>query len=200
MITIPHIRISYEEVLARLGYSKSKTKITADIETAIKDNIFLADKLLKAKVVLAYTKIALKNDIVFLENAFKIDSSNIARLLKDCFMVYGIAITIGTDIENKRDDFLSKKETFNALILDSCGSVSAEAFMRDAYNQIRDIEKSKGLTITKRYSCGYGDWRLESQKDFLNWLGADKIGINLTDGYMMKPEKSISALIGVKKA
>jgi cobalamin-dependent methionine synthase I len=172
----------------------------ADTAAAIKDNISIADKLLKPKMVLAYTEISLKNDIVFLENAFKIESADIAKLLKDCFMVYGIAVTIGADIENKRDDFLSKKETFNALILDSCGSVAAEAFIRDAYNQIHNIEKSKGNTLTKRYSCGYGDWRLEGQKDFLNWLGADKISINLTDGYMMKPEKSISALIGVKKA
>jgi cobalamin-dependent methionine synthase I len=48
-----------------------------------------------------------------------------------------------------------------------------------------------------RFSPGYGDWAIQNQKDFLQWLGADKLGITLAPSLQMMPRKSVSALLGI---
>ena len=63
--------------------------------------------------------------------------------------------------------------------------------------EIRESEKMNGFEITTRFSPGYGDFPLETQKKFLKIINAEKLGVYLTDGYLMKPFKTVTAVIGV---
>lgn len=198
MINISDIKIPYEKVLLRLGYSRSKTLLDEKTEMLIKEMLEAAQKIIKPKAVIAFENINIVENITTFESGYKIESYDIAKLLDGCFKAYGVAVTIGSSLENKRNDFLSKKETFKGLIFDAAGSVIAEEAITSANVQIRDFEEKNNNLTTKRYSPGYGDWHLSGQKEFLKWLGAEQIGISLTPGFLMKPEKSVSALIGVK--
>jgi hypothetical protein len=204
MLRISTIEIPYNKLLARLGYRQTKTKLDEKTADMIKEILSLAQKLIKSKAVIAFENIMAirgdktSNEISF-ENGYKINSGNITGLLKNCFKVYGIGITVGGALEIRRDEFLKKKETFNALISDAAGSVAAEETINLANAQIKTYEERNGNTLTKRYSPGYGDWILEDNKQFLNWIGAKHIGIKLNEFFQMKPEKSVSALVGVAK-
>jgi hypothetical protein len=204
MLRISTIEIPYNKLLARLGYLQTKTKLDGKTAGMIKEILSLSQKLIKPKAVVAFENITAisrdktSNEISF-ENGYKIRSGNIAELLKNCFKVYGIGITVGGALEIRRDEFLKKKETFNALISDAVGSVAAEETINLANAQIKAYEEKNGNTLTRRYSPGYGDWILEDSIHFLNWIGAENIGIKLNEFFQMKPEKSVSALIGVAK-
>jgi len=178
-----------------------RTRSDSQTEAIINEEIENSKKLIESKQVLASSKIVFygKNKIL-LEPVFSIDSSKIFALVKDCAEAYGFAVTIGPHIEKKRNLLVAAKQTSRALVLDAIGSVMAEELAEITNNQIKEIAKAKGVSTTKRFSPGYGDWKIEGQKDFLNWLGADKIGIRLTDAFQMLPEKSISAIIGLGKA
>ena len=197
-INISQIKIPYDKLLARLGYLKLHTKIDKKTEILIKENLGAAQKLIQPKAVLAFENISTAENIISFENGFKIQSAGVAKLFQNCFKAYGIAVTIGATIENRRNDYLTEKETFKALIFDAAGSVAAEEAVSAAYEQIKKIEAENNNIVTKRYSPGYGDWAIESQKDFLEWLGASHIGISLNKAFLMRPEKSVSAIIGVK--
>jgi hypothetical protein len=197
MINVSNIKITYEAVLIRLGYSRSLTKIDPKTENLIKENLSAAQKIIKPRAAVAFDNITLTQDEALCENGFKIRSKDVAKLLKGCFKIYGVVVTIGPAAEKRRDDFIAQKETFQALIFDAAGSAAAEETITSANRQIKEYEEKNGNIVTKRYSPGYGDWTLENQKNFLTWLGADKIGITLTDAHLMKPEKSVSAVIGV---
>jgi hypothetical protein len=199
MINILTVEIPYNKLLARLGYLHAKTKLDDKTASLIKENLNLAQKLIKPKAVVAFETIKIDGNEILFVNGYKIKSNNVSALLKNSFKAYGIGITIGNILESKRDECLKKKETFNALILDAAGSVAAEETITLAYNQIKTCEEKNGNLVTKRYSPGYGDWILEDNKEFLNWIGAEHIGIKLNEFCQMKPEKSISALIGVEK-
>ncbi|MCL2799468.1 MAG: hypothetical protein FWD54_04255 [Endomicrobia bacterium] len=199
MINVSSVQIPYDKLLARLGYLKAKTKIDEKIENLIKENLNIAQKLITPKAAIVFSDITVKDDVVAFDNGFEIKSADIAKLLHGCFKAYAVAVTIGSKVEKKRDEYLSEKETFKGLILDAAGSVAAEETIVLANQQIEDFEKQNKNVLTKRFSQGYGDWRLENQKDFLEFIGADKIGITLTETFLMKPEKSVSAIIGVKK-
>ncbi|MDR1784532.1 MAG: hypothetical protein LBQ99_02205 [Endomicrobium sp.] len=198
MINVSVIDIPYNKLLARLGYSHNKTKLDIKTINLIKENLSLAQKLIRPKSAIAVESIALYGSLILFENGYKIKSNNIATLLKNCFKAYGIVVTIGTALEKKRDDCLKKKEIFNALVLDAAGSVAAEETITLAAMQIKAYEEENNNILTRRYSPGYGDWQLEANKQFLNWIGTTRIGVTLNKFYHMKPEKSVSALIGVK--
>jgi len=199
MINISKVNIPFEQVLARLGYLKAKTKLDSKTELLIKENISLAQKLIAPKAVVAFSDIAVNGDSVSFNGGFKIESKNIAKLFEECFKAYGVAVTIGKALEEKRNELIEKKETFAALVLDAAGSVAAEEAVTLANKQIEDSEEKNGNILTRRYSPGYGDWGLSAQKYFLAWLNAERVGITLNSSSLMKPEKSVSAIIGVKK-
>ncbi|OEG69391.1 hypothetical protein ATZ36_09845 [Candidatus Endomicrobiellum trichonymphae] len=204
MLRISTIEIPYNKLLARLGYLQTKTKLDEKTAGMIKEILSLAQKLIKPEAVIAFENITAisgdktLNEVSF-ENGYKIKSGNIADLLKNCFKVYGIGVTVGGALELRRDEFLKRKETFNALISDAAGSVAAEETINLANAQIKAYEEKNGNMLTRRYSPGYGDWILEDNRQFLNWIGAEHIGIKLNEFCQMKPEKSVSALIGVAK-
>ena len=65
----------------------------------------------------------------------------------------------------------------------------------------KNIEKEAakdGLFVRPRYSPGYGDLSLDVQSSFLKALNAQKtIGLFLSEGGIMQPEKSVTALMGL---
>lgn len=63
-------------------------------------------------------------------------------------------------------------------------------------------EYSRGLEpgryLTAPFSPGYGDWPLEEQDRVLTLLDAPRrLGLTLTAGGMLAPEKSVTALVGI---
>lgn len=67
--------------------------------------------------------------------------------------------------------------------------------------QIAEKEAATGLFLKPRYSPGYGDFALESQKEIFARLEcAKRIGLTLTDTMLMVPFKSVTAVIGVTDA
>ena len=62
-------------------------------------------------------------------------------------------------------------------------------------------ELAEGETLVPRYSPGFGDFPLTAQREILSVLDAARaIGVSLTDTLLMVPSKSVSAVIGVKRA
>lgn len=194
------IDIPKQKVLARLGYLNNKTRLDSNTDALIDTEILVAKKLIVAKQVISTSKIAFQgSNSLLLEPGFTISSNDIFKLVKDCVSAYGFAVTIGPNLESKRDEYSNSKENSRALILDAIGSVAAEELAEITNKEISATAQKDGLKTTRRFSPGYGDWQLQNQKEFLKWLGADKIGIKLTENYQMLPEKSVSAILGVYK-
>ena len=194
------IRIDPQKVLARLGYAMGKTVVDAKTGRLLEEETQTALRLINPKHVIAFSaiKLACTKSLV-LEPGFKIESGDITALLKDCVKAYGIAVTIGPFLEEKRETYIKENEPARAVTLDAIGSVAAEQLAEMAQTRIREEAEKEGMTATRRFSPGYGDWPIESQKGFLKWLGAENIGIRLNANFQMLPEKSVSAIFGVKK-
>jgi len=92
--------------------------------------------------------------------------------------------------------------------LHGLGVELAEALAEYIHKQIRielDIADRDARDLRKlfqqgyqgsRYSFGYPACpRLEDQALLLKLLGAERIGVSLTDGYMLDPEQSTSAIV-----
>ena len=200
MQTTNSLKIPYNKVLSRLGFAIGKTVIDPKTTAILEQEISIANKIIVPKQAIAFSAInIISDDAIALEPNFEIKSKDIAKLLANCHMAYGFAVTIGAALEEKRNEYVTAKETTRALMLDAIGSVAAEELAEITNQQIKAEVILSGNLTTMRFSPGYGNWPLNAQKDFLNWIGAHSIGIKLTPSFQMLPEKSVSAIFGIYK-
>lgn len=125
---------------------------------------------------------------------FSTSSNSLEKLLKKCDECFIMAVTLGSkvDLLMKRLEALSVSEHY---ITDALASALAESAADVAEKNIK-----KELVCSMRFSAGYGDFRLEDQSAILELLDARKmLGITLSTSYLMTPQKSITAVLGIKK-
>jgi len=107
--------------------------------------------------------------------------------------------TIGSGLEKRSSHLIQQGEILKGFVLDAFGSEAAEDIARQSDRIIAQKARDLGLWPSKRFSPGYGIWDLKEQKYVFDILPADKIGVRLTDTYMMVPRKSISYRINFYK-
>ncbi len=119
------------------------------------------------------------------------------------------ATTVGPGVRQLAEEWKEKGEYLRCHILQALALESAEAFAELLHKKIRamwGIPDPPGLTMKdlfqarytgKRYSFGYPACpRLEDQVKLFRLLRPEEtIGLRLTEGYMMDPESSVSALV-----
>ena len=63
---------------------------------------------------------------------------------------------------------------------------------------LSDIANEYGVSVNPRFSPGYGDLPLGTQKDIFALLDCErKIGVTLNDSLLMSPSKSVTAFLGL---
>ena len=121
-------------------------------------------------------------------------SKSLAGNLKNCETAFVFAATTGAALHR----LISKNSLISPLkgiVTDSIGSAAIEAFCDYINKSIGDTDY-----LRPRFSPGYGDLSLGCQKAILDFLEAKKhIGLALTDGGMLTPVKSVTAIIGLSK-
>ena len=142
-----------------------------------------------------YTKVNVKIENNAVDLGFiKVKSSNLAMHLIDCDEAYLIATTLGVGVDRLFDKYNKILQT-KAAVCDATASALIESFCDYVNNFIVGDREA-----VMRFSPGYGDFDIKHQKEILSFLDANKkIGISLTDSYMMVPSKSVTAIIGIKK-
>ena len=125
----------------------------------------------------------------------RFESRRLAQTLSGCRRLVAIAATLGTEA----DRLLRTAKAESAAELMIYQAVLA-AMTEEVCDELeKTIVAETGFRLRKRYSPGYFDLALTSQKDFFELMDITKrIGITLTDTMLMVPSKSVTALIGIE--
>lgn len=126
-----------------------------------------------------------------------ITSRSLGRNLKGCqkAAVFGATLGVQTDMLIKR---YSVTDMARAVVLQACAAVLLEEYCDQCQDKIGMAAEKEKLWMRPRFSPGYGDFDIHHQKDILRMLDtAKKIGLTMTDGYMLTPTKSVTAVIGL---
>jgi hypothetical protein len=84
-----------------------------------------------------------------------------------------------------------------AVILDSLAGEYLESFCDKKESAIFPALKGMPATV-RRFSPGYGDFPLSVNRDVVTVLNASiKIGLCVTEEYILTPQKSITGVVGV---
>lgn len=117
------------------------------------------------------------------------------KMLQGCDTAVLLCCTLGMEFE-QRLRALERRDMGNAVILDACGSAWVESGCDAAEREI--AARFPGRHLTDRFSPGYGDLPLALQPAVLAALDAQRrLGVHLSDSFLMTPSKSVTAVIGV---
>jgi len=130
-------------------------------------------------------------------SVLSVTSTHLARNLAGCEYAVLFAATLGMAGEQQRRRAASVSPA-EALVLDAMGSAAIEQFCDEFCRHL--AKQHPNHCLRPRFSPGYGDFSLETQEKLLLVLDARrKLGISLSDGYLMIPQKSVTAVVGVSK-
>ena len=126
-------------------------------------------------------------------------SDRLAAHLEGCHGVILLAATIGISFDRLVAKEIKVSPT-KALLLDGLGAERIEALCDLFCREEAEARAKSGETLTSRWSAGYGDLPLDLQKSIFAALDCKKnIGLTLNDSLLMSPQKSVTAIIGIKK-
>lgn len=124
-------------------------------------------------------------------------SDDLSRNLNHCTDVALFAATLGP----KADALIRRtqaSDSAGAAVLQAAGAMFIESFVDSINGVITAQFAAQGKKTHPRYSPGYGDVPLETQRIFFSLLPCAKIGLTLMDSLVMAPEKSVTAFIGAE--
>ena len=126
---------------------------------------------------------------------FSVRSKNLSKNLCGCSRAIVFAASIGIELDRLIAKY-SRLAPSRALLFQAIGTERVEALC-DTF--CKDIAKEYGVSVKPRFSPGYGDLPLDTQKSIFALLDAQrKIGVTLNDSLLMSPSKSVTAFIGIK--
>lgn len=126
---------------------------------------------------------------------WEIKSFGLAAHLTGCEEAFLMAVTLGSgvDLLLRR---LEKRDMSRAVIAQAAAAALIEEFCDQAEKELS--RQAPGLFLRPRFSPGYGDFDIACQREFLQRLDtARRIGLSMTDTYMLVPSKSVTAVIGL---
>ena len=187
------MKIDKSELLRYLGYKGQQygEKIEENIDTAIS---LCLEKITPRSVIKKYSLV--KEPLSLKGTNMILQGKDIAKHLEDCNEAYILGATIGFEIE-KTVNKLMNENPLLGVIVDSASICAIESYCDDL---CEELQRQNDKQLTWRFSCGYGDFPLEQQKDFVSLLEMQKrIGVFINeDSFMMSPQKSVTAIIGIK--
>lgn len=127
------------------------------------------------------------------------NSIELHRNLRNCERIVLFAATLGTEVDRLQSR-LSIIDMAKAVILQACATAVLEEYCDECQQNIADELQQQGYHLQSRFSPGYGDFLIDNQKNIVQMLDCSKrIGLTVTDGLMLSPKKSITAVIGLSK-
>lgn len=174
-----------------------KEKADSEVKEKVIQGFKKLEQIVNPKIIYQKVNITKEDETVILKGTLcKIQSKDLAKLLKNCEECILMAGTLGMEVDRQIANW-QKQHMLEAMILDACASVLIDKLCDDAEVEIMNsLKKDKFLTM--RFSPGYGDVPLEVSGELLDIMMAPKrIGLTLTKTHMLVPTKSVTAFIGI---
>jgi 5-methyltetrahydrofolate--homocysteine methyltransferase len=125
-----------------------------------------------------------------------------------CDSIALFVVTAGSGILERANEFKAKGEFLKSHALQALALETAEAAAEWLHRRIREdwgFPDPADMTMLNRFTTKYRGLRysfgypacpaLEDQAGIFKLLRPEEIGVNLTEGFMMEPEASVSALV-----
>lgn len=189
--------IRTRDAVRYLGYGRCA--VDEKTMQMIRESFDELEQLADRKSIYRIFELSFKDENTLSIGTIEIQSKNLQKNLSGCKQVVVLATTLGTQVDRQ----IRKYEILDmsrAVVLQACAAAVLEEYCDEIQENIAGELDKQGLFIRPRFSPGYGDFSILHQKDLLQMLETQKrIGLTMTDGCMLTPTKSVTAIIGVSE-
>lgn len=186
-----------KEALRYLGLGKHEPD--PETERLLEECIREAESAADFRHLIREYPLIMEDDGTINGGCFWVKSENLRKNLAGCDSVLVMAVTVGAQVDRLLARY-GKLSVAKAVVMQAAAAAMVEAYCNELNAGWKKEYLEKGLYLRPRFSPGYGDFPLSAQKEILDGLEAGKrIGITLTEGYLMMPSKSVTAVIGVSR-
>jgi hypothetical protein len=134
---------------------------------------------------------------VELEGNTRLYIGRIQPFIKGADRLVLFVVTIGDALEKEAGLLTSGADPLSGYLLDRIGSFAVESLAENLENGLRRDYLKQKRSLSSRFSPGYCDWPVEEQFKLSKVIDFSKAGVSLTEGCMMVPKKSVSAIAAV---
>ena len=128
---------------------------------------------------------------------FLIEGNVIRNHLSGAERVVFLAATIGEAVEKAVTRHFDEGRYAHSVLLDAAATTAVEQVCDACETMLRPQFAKEGFAMRWRFSPGYGDWDIRTQRSLLRLTRADSIGISLPESFMLCPRQSVTAVIGL---
>lgn len=176
----------------------SKDERADNIRKALKACLKKARSLAAAKYTFKEKKVPhLGGNFIEIEGPVRFSTAKIPTFIKGASSLILFVVTIGDGIEKEASILTSGKDPLSGYLLDRIGSFAVESLADRLEKRLRKDYSVHKKSMSSRFSPGYCDWPVEEQFKMAKAIDFSKAGVTLTEGCMMVPKKSISAIVAV---
>lgn len=125
-------------------------------------------------------------------------SAALSKNLEGCGKAVLFAATVGIGIDRMIARY-SRISPARALLFQAIGAERIESLCELFDGEVKEKARSEGFSTAPRFSPGYGDFSIESQRAVFGMLNCTRsIGVSLNESMLMSPSKSVTAIIGIR--
>ncbi len=189
----------YEAIYRRLGYRRGVTGLSQREKTETEASIDRALSLIRLRGAALRLHVHRQGSaIIAFPDGAVLESIRLFKFLGECDEALLMAATAGPEIMRAIQADAGGRNMTRGVVLDAAASEITDAaldWIMGFANQTLRRECRKLLPA--RYSAGYGDLPLESQRVMHRLLDLERIGVTITDHCILIPEKSVTAITGI---
>lgn len=194
------VQAPLRNIYRRLGYKKGVTHLEAGRRDELERWIRDAGLLMHLKGVArrlpvverSSSRTLLPEDVVF-------ESHDLASFLDGCREIALIAATAGEDIIRAIQQATAEDRLTRGVVFDAVASETVDAALDWITAYLRQVLRREDKAPRRgRFSAGYGDFTLENQKGIFELLELQRIGVRINESFILIPEKSVTAVVGIR--
>ena len=187
------------QIYRRLGFRKGVTDLSPREKAETEGYIETALSLIRLKGAARRLPVLLEGkSSVRLPEEATFESRRLLKFLGGSDEILLMGATAGPEIMTAIQEDAAGRNVTRGVVLDATASETVDTaldWIMACYNQT--LRREGKRLLTARYSAGYGDLALESQRTMYRLLALEKIGIEITEACILIPEKSVTAITGI---
>lgn len=189
--------IEIKEVIRYLGYGNRRPD--GQVMALIRESVDEVEAAAEPKHVMRRFPVEISEDGVIKTAGLAFFSRNLAKNLRGCGEIVFFAATLGFSVDRLLNRYLKLKIS-KAAVVQAAAAAAIEEYCDLRQKELSETVGKEGLFVRPRFSPGYGDLPLTLQPDFLRVLDTQRtIGLILSEGGVMIPEKSVTAVMGLSR-
>lgn len=128
-----------------------------------------------------------------------VTSRSLTVNLRDCNEVVFFAATLGAEADRLISQY-SRRDMSQGVLMEAAAAAVIESYCDSCQQDLEKELNREYKTLRPRFSPGYGDFDIKHQKDFVRLMDLPRtIGVTLTEGGMLSPTKSVTAVMGMSR-